>query len=105
MEQLAVIVPLKESAEKRAEELLSAGPPLDLDEAGFERHSVYLTEREAVFVFEGHDVEWNLDDVVDDAFHPLLQDALARWGDIVESPPRIARVAYAWEKANAGPGT
>jgi hypothetical protein len=34
-----------------------------------------LTDREAVFIFEGRDVEWGLDDLVDDPFHPLLQEA------------------------------
>ncbi|HET7857039.1 MAG TPA: hypothetical protein VFL41_11340 [Gaiellaceae bacterium] len=104
MEQLAIIVPLKEGAEQRAEELLAAGPPFDLEKDGFHRHAVYLTDREAVFVFEGREVEWNLDELVDDAFHPLLQEAFTHWADIVEGRPRVARTVYAWTSAGAGAG-
>jgi hypothetical protein len=101
MQQLAIVVSLKKGAEERAAELLDAGPPFDLDEAGFERHFVYLTDQEAVFVFEGSEVEWNLDDLVDDAFHPLLQEALSQWAEIAEGDPRVARTIYAWTSANA----
>jgi hypothetical protein len=99
MERLAAIVPLKEGTAERAARLTADGPPFDLAEAGFERHAVYLTDREVVFVFEGHDVKWKLDDLVDDPFHPLLQDALARWADIADGRPRVARTVYAWSTA------
>jgi hypothetical protein len=104
MQQLAIIVPLKEGAGERAAGLLADGPPFDLEEAGFERHAVYLTDREVVFVFEGREVEWNLDDLVDDPFHPLLQETLERWSALAESRPRVARSAYTWTSPNAKTG-
>ncbi|HET7857329.1 MAG TPA: hypothetical protein VFL41_12810 [Gaiellaceae bacterium] len=103
MQQVAIIVSLKEGAEDRALRLLAEGPPFDLDEAGFERHAVYVTRHEVVFVFEGREVEWNLEEIVDDAFHPVLQEALARWGELVDGRPRVARPLYAWASADAGP--
>jgi hypothetical protein len=40
---------------------------------------VYLSSGEVVFVFEGHEVEWALDDVVDARFNWMLSEALERW--------------------------
>ncbi len=53
MERIAVIAKLKPNAEKRATELIETGPPFDPDQLGFDRHSVYLSGNQAVFVFEG----------------------------------------------------
>ena len=52
MQRLAVIAKLKPDAEERAIELIKEGPPFDPQGTGFQRHSVYLTSGEAVFVFE-----------------------------------------------------
>lgn len=98
MQQLAVVVPLKEGSEQRAAALLDAGPPFDPGEAGFERHAVYLTPREAVFVFEGPEVEWRLDDLASDFLQPLLQDALHEWRRLVDGEPRYARQLYCWKQ-------
>ena len=53
MQRIAVIARLKPNAEKRATELIETGPPFDPDKLGFDRHSVYLSGNQAVFVFEG----------------------------------------------------
>jgi CBS domain-containing protein len=89
MKRLAVVVPLKEGAQKDAERLLFGGPPFDPADAGFTRHSVYLTSKEAVFVFEGPEVEWSLDDLVSDFFHPALHLAELEWEKIEQGRPRI----------------
>ena len=49
MSRLVVVVPLKEGARARARELLEAGPPFELNDTAFDRHDVFLTEREVVF--------------------------------------------------------
>ena len=98
MQQLAIIVSLKPGSEQRVAELTAMGPPFDPREVGFDRHTVFTTGREAVFVFEGAEVEWRLDDLVYDFFHPLLQDALESWRDVVEGEPRHAGPAYAWQR-------
>ena len=103
MQRLAVIVRLREGARERAAELLAHGPPFDLADGEFERHAVYLSEHEVVFVFEGPEAEWRLDDLASDFFHPALQDALEDWRPLVEGDPRVANVAYFWERG-AGPG-
>ena len=98
MQQLAIVVSLKPGSEQRVAELTAAGPPFDPREAGIDRHTVFTTGREAVFVFEGAELEWRLDDLVNDFFHPLLQDALESWRDVVEGEPRHAGPAYAWQR-------
>ena len=47
-----LVLPLVEGAQGRAAELLRQGPPFDPDEVGLGRHQVFLTESEAVFLFE-----------------------------------------------------
>lgn len=98
MRRLAIVVPLKEGAQKDAERLLAGGPPFNPGEAGFTRHSVYLTSMEAIFVFEGPEVEWRLDQLVSDFFHPALHVAAREWEKIEEARPRLGREAYFWEE-------
>ena len=52
MSRAVVVLPLREGTSEQAAELLRGGPPFDPEEVGLERHHVFLTEREAVFVFE-----------------------------------------------------
>ncbi len=99
--RIAIIARLIPGAEPRAAELISAGPPFDPHERGFERHSVYLSATEVMFVFEGHEVEWLVDALVDEPFHWMLDEALDKWRPIVEGPPRIAREVFSWERPPA----
>ena len=97
MERVAIIARLKEGSEQRAAELVAAGPPFDLADSGIVRHSIYISPGEAVFVFEGHEVEWIVDDLIDEPFHDELQRALDQWREIVEGRPRVARERYGWQ--------
>jgi hypothetical protein len=97
-----VVLPLLEGAAARARELAAAGPPFDPAEAALARHELFVTESEAVFVFEAHSGP---------ALESLLADpgvwrAAAAWRELVAGPPRLATIAYTWEGpgAVAGPG-
>ena len=74
------VVPFKAGAHEQAAELLDAGPPFEPGEAGFDRHAVYLTDAEVVFV-EGMDAEWLLD------FLQRYDKVLPRWHDL--KPPLL----------------
>jgi hypothetical protein len=50
--RVAVVVPLRGDAYAAARGLLADGPPFDPESLGLERHQVFLTQQEAVFVFE-----------------------------------------------------
>ncbi len=98
MERVAIVAHLKEESGPRAAELIAQGPPFDLTETGIVRHSVYLSASEVIFVFEGHQVEWMVDALIDQPFRPEIQDALEAWRAIVEGPPRIARERFGWQR-------
>lgn len=89
-----VIVPLREGTSDRVRELVAQGPPFEPAGTSLTRHEVFLTPREAVFVFE---VE------TEDGLRALLGHldvwaAAAAWGPLVAGTPRLADLAYAWER-------
>ena len=91
-----VVLPLVEGAADRAAELLRGGPPFDPDEVGLGRHQVFLTESEAIFLFEADSAE---------AANRLLSDAhlwaaATAWKDLVAGPPRLADNPYSWVRAH-----
>jgi hypothetical protein len=102
MERVAIVARLRPGAEERAEKLLAAGPRFDLSASGIERNSVFLSAGEVIFIFEGHEVEWIVDDLIDGPSHYELQRALDDWRSLVEGPPRIAREQFAWDSEGAG---
>jgi len=106
VERLAVIARLKAGTQRQAEELIAAGPPFDPAAAGFVRHSVFLAPNTVIFVFEAHEVEWLVDDLVDaQFFHPLLAEALAVWQPLIEGQPQLARERFSWQHSpDAGEG-
>jgi hypothetical protein len=101
MNQIAFVARLREGAQDAALALVAAGPPFDPGAAGFERHAVYLSADEVVFVFEGGEVEWHVDQLVDDPFAWELSEALSHWRPLVEDRPRIARAVYLWERSES----
>jgi hypothetical protein len=98
METIALVAHLKPEAEPRAAELIAEGPPFDPATLGLERHRVFLSAGEVVFVFEGHQVEWIVDDLVSDPDAWATHEALEAWRPLVEGSPRIARPAYSWDR-------
>jgi len=98
MERVAIVAHLKEGSQSRAAELLAKGAPFDLADTGIVRHSVYLSSHEIVFVFEGYEIEWVVDELIDKPFHHELQRAFAQWRAIVDEPPRMAREQFGWEQ-------
>ena len=97
MRRLAVTAKLKPGREDEALALIKKGPPFDPGAMGFERHAVYLGNDEAVFVFEGTDVERMVDTVIND---PVVSAAFSAWGGLLDGTPTLARPVYHWEKGN-----
>jgi hypothetical protein len=96
MSRAAVVLPLREGASEQAAELLRRGPPFDPEAVGLERHYVFLTDREAVFLFEAD---------TPDAAERLVSDgafwsAASAWKDIVAGPPRLAEDVYSWMRSH-----
>ena len=89
-----VVVPLKEGVLARVRELAAAGPPFDPNETQLTRHQLLLTAQEAIFVFETADER---------GLQALLAEvdvwaAASTWHDLVAGPPKLAEVAYSWER-------
>ena len=76
METVAVIARLKPGTEGQAAQLLENGPPFDPEGLGLRRHRAFLSAGEVVFVFEGHQVEWIVDDLVSDALDRIAASGL-----------------------------
>src|SRR5205823_5211462 len=93
-----IVGTLKPGGHEQAKALLEGGPPFDLAEQKFERHWVFLTSNEVVFVFEGEDVDRTVDDLLDDFRRAGLKKAVHRWEEILEGAPRVGFEAFAWER-------
>jgi hypothetical protein len=106
MNRLLIVARLSEGSHAAAEDLLAAGAPFDPDASGLHRHAAYLTATEVVFVFEAPDVEWIVNDLVDD---PILAAALAPWQQVIDGAPHIAHERFYWsreeDKLGVGLGT
>jgi hypothetical protein len=95
MSRLVVVVPLKDGAYEKARVLLRKGPPFELEASDFDRHEVYLTEREVVFVFESAGATATLKLLAKD---PSLWKVAAEWEKLMAEKPRKAETAYSWTR-------
>lgn len=95
MSRLVLVVPLREGTAARARALLAEGPPFELETTDLERHEVYLTDREAVFLFEtaGDEPPLRLR-----AGNPMLRTAAAAWRECMAGRPRKAETAFSWAR-------
>jgi hypothetical protein len=96
MKRLLIVARLRDDAYDDAEVLLREGPPFDPEAAGLDRHAAYLTAGEVVFVFEAPEVEWIVNDLVDD---PRIASFFAPWEKLVEGTPRLAHERFYWSRA------
>jgi hypothetical protein len=94
--RLVVVVPLKDGASEKARALLAKGPPFDLEGTEFDRHEVYLSEREAIFLFETPGPSATLKLPGED---PSLWKVAATWQPLMAGKPRKALTAYSWRRA------
>jgi len=98
VKRLVLVARLLPGTEAKVQDLLEVGPPFDPARVGLSRHLAYSTGTEVVFVFEGPEVEWTVDDLVN---HPIVAAALEPWRKVGDGLPRIAEELYAWEAAEA----
>lgn len=89
-----MVVPLRADALAGVRELVAQGPPFDPAKTALTQHQLLLTEQEAIFVFEAQ---------TEEGLAALLGQldiwaAAVAWRDLVAGPPRLAAVAYAWER-------
>ena len=98
MKRLMIVARLRADAHDEAEVLLREGPPFEPEQLGLERHAAYLTAGEVVFVFEGHEVEWIVNELVDD---PRVASFFEPWEKLLEVTPRLAHERFYWSRQEA----
>jgi hypothetical protein len=95
MKRLMIVARLRDDAHEEAEALLREGPPFDPEKLGLERHAAYLTAGEIVFIFEAPEVEWIVNDLVDD---PAVAALFTPWEKLIEGPARLAHERFYWSR-------
>jgi hypothetical protein len=103
MKRVAIVARLKDGSGLRAARLIAGGPPFDLADIGLASHSIYLSAGEVIFVFEGDQVEWTVDELIDNPFRHEMQSAFDRWRAITDGSPRIAREQFGWHADGPDP--
>lgn len=98
MSRFVVVAPLRAGARAGALTLLADGPPFDPAGTSLERHDVFVTDREVVFLFEGPEAR---DAVQTLAGDPAVWRAGAKWSELLAGRPRIADDAFAWTRQGA----
>lgn len=91
--RVVVVVPLKPGAARRARELVRAGHPFDPGALAVERHHVFVTDREVVFLFEGADARAAVRQL---ARRPGVLKAAAGWAALLAGSPCVADETYSW---------
>jgi hypothetical protein len=92
-ESIAVVVPLAEGRSEVVREFLAEGPPFDPCGIGLESHKVFLTEREAIFVFDTVEGAQAFERILAE---PEFWDVVSAWEHNVSEEPRIGSVVYEW---------
>jgi hypothetical protein len=94
--RLAVVMPLKPGGRDAVRALLDAGPPFDpAGIPGLERHEVFLSSEELVFVFDSDDGAEALIAHLSGEAPP----AIVAWREHIAGPPRIADEIFSWARA------
>ena len=94
---MLLVVPIKPSSLEAVRELLAAGPPFDPAQLpGLDRHEVFLTQTEVVFLFES---AAGADALAPVLANPDVWGAAAAWREHLAGPPRIADQVYSWKQS------
>jgi hypothetical protein len=91
-EREAVVVPLRPGSQTKAEALLAQGPPFDPADFGLERHEVFVTDSEVVFVFEGAAGVFSERLAAEQTVWKVAE----AWRPLIAGPIRLGLQAYAW---------
>lgn len=94
-ERVAVVVPIRKSKLDKVRNLLEEGPPFEPERVGLGRHQVFLTDHEAIFLFEAAS-GFSLSRLLTDRG---VWSSAAAWRDCVAGAPRVAKPFYSWAAA------
>lgn len=90
---IAIVVPLSEGRCDVVREFIEEGPPFEPGQIGIAGHKVFLTDREAIFVFETEEGVKSFERLLAE---PELWDVISSWEHCLSEEPRIASAVYEW---------
>lgn len=98
--RMVVRVPIDPKHVEHVRELIRRGPPFDENGVpGLERHEVYVTGADVIFVFEGADPGFAVERVMRDA---RVWSALESWDEYVAGRASVIEPEYAWSRLSGG---
>jgi hypothetical protein len=91
-----VLARLKPDGRQRAETLLAEHSTLGAEEPeAFDRHAIFLSETEVVFLFEGNGAHEAVRALFND---PIRSTLISHWLPLFDGPLHQAPEAYFWER-------
>jgi hypothetical protein len=91
VERVVLIAALKPGAREQALDLLQKSADASEQERVAQRQGIFLSDRDAVFFFEGRDAGASIHELVND---PVRSTMLSPWLPLFEGPLHLAREAY-----------
>src|SRR5687768_10786899 len=95
MYRFVITARLREGSAETVAQILREGPPFVISETSLDRHEVFLSEDEVVFLFEGSHAE---DEAMRLAASPLGVAQAGRLGDHIDGEPRLPLEVFSWER-------
>ena len=96
LRRMTVVLPIKPESHASVHALLEGGPPFDPEQLeGLDRHEVFLTPQEVIFLF---DSRFGLEAFAKLIADPGLWPSAAAWREHIAGPPRIAEDVYSWAR-------
>jgi hypothetical protein len=100
VDRFVLVARLKPDGRRRAEELLAEHSAFGEEELGapVDRHSIFLSESEVVFLFEGEGAQASVRAIFND---PVSSTLVGHWLPLFDGPLHQASQAYVWERRPA----
>ena len=97
MDRFVLTARLKADGRRQALALLAEHSALGMEELEtyLDRHTIFLTETEVIFLFEGKGAQEAVRALFND---PVRSALIGRWLPLFEGPLHQALEAYAWER-------
>lgn len=96
--RMTVVLPIKPESRDAVRALLASGPPFDPEQMeGLDRHEVFLTAQEVIFLFDSNFGGDALARLIAD---PELWQAAGAWREHIAGQPRLAEEVYSWTRRN-----
>jgi hypothetical protein len=93
MDKVVLLARLKDGAREHAQELLTDEARANAPEDAFERGTIFLSDSEVVFLFEGADAAASAREILDD---PVRSTVISPWLPLFNGPLHRAHEAYSW---------